>query len=141
MAPFRASISVERTVTGSLEPIDIHGNWVVNDVRLQPGTTTMGITKDTSKFKIRNQGHGHVLQKTAKVDWNGNGTVTIKLGVVRAQRFRNANFVLGADVKLDGARYRLLLGSDDSGSTLKIQLDPASTAPIAGGSGAAGRGV
>jgi len=141
MTSFRASITVQKTETGSLEPIDIHGNWIVNDVKLQQGTTTMGITKDTSKFKIKNQGRGHVLEKTAMVDWNGNGSVTIKLGVLRAQRFVQGNFVLGADVKLDGVKYRLLLGSDDSGTTLKVMLDSDLTNPIAGGSGAAGRGT
>jgi len=136
------TISVNKTVQGRLEPIDIYGNWIVTAVKLDPGTATIGIDAQTpSKLSIRSQSGKHVLKKKAGVRWNGSSSSAIKLHTTRKQIYRNNNMVLVGTITLDGVEYKLALGSDDSGSTLKMELAPVryqTTTP--GGSGSAGRG-
>lgn len=120
-----------------VEPVDIYGNWTVKKITLEEGASPIGIEADKSRFKIVN---GHVLRKkhnTKDVRWNG-GDLEIQLGEITDFR-RNAGFVLGATILLDNVEHELLLGSEDHGVTLKVQVRKMSVGANPGGSGSAGR--
>jgi hypothetical protein len=139
MARFKSPINVKQTIQGSLEPIDIYGNWIVTEAPTTPPNP--GIAPQISKFSIRRVGDSHVLKKTGDgVAWNGSDR-TIKLHTTSDQKLVQNNTVLVATIELeDGTSCKLALGSVDSGNTLLIDLFPAVEGVIAGGSGSAGRG-
>ena len=131
--------------TNVLEPLDIYGNWVVDGIQLQPPATTMGVDVAKSKFKItqKKNGTGHVLEKKGDkkdIRWDGHKK-KIKLTKLPSNHPDfGQNYILRAKITLDHRKYELELGSDDSGSTLKIQLVGEDLRNEPGGTGTAGRG-
>jgi hypothetical protein len=137
------TVTVQATVQGSLNPFDLHGSWVVKKVKLHKPTKTIGVTVRKSKFIISSDSAGNFLEKTTNVAWNPSGPNRIALTEPPpTDPDRNQNLVLKGKVVLDGHTFELAVGSDDCGTTLKIQLLPFDMSrPEPGGSGSAGRGI
>lgn len=140
-----AKTQAKRKATVKVEPVDIYGNWKIKSVKLQPPTTSVGIKVGKSRFKIRNKGDRHVLQKkTIKKDVRWNGTseeIVLEEIDPKDNLFKNTPFILRATVKLpDDEDYELTLGSKDSGVTLAMSFAPVGLGAQPGGTASAGRG-
>jgi hypothetical protein len=123
------------------KPVEIYGNWKVKSVTLEPPTPTIGIEENKSKFEIKDKGTKHVLKKKgniADVRWDGDKS-EIELTDVPTNHVGFGDYKLMAMIKLDGNDYELLLGSEDSGDELLIQLTSVEPEGQPGGSGSAGR--
>ena len=125
-----------------LEPIDIYGNWTVKSLKVSHKAKN-GLQVRKSKFKIRNNGSGHVFEKKQYVDWNGNANEIPLVEIASSDPDYAAGLRLKAKVEIEGGCYAVRFGSDSSGRTLRFYikevLDDACV-PNQGTWGTAGRG-
>ena len=105
-----------------LEPIDIYGNWTVKTLKVSH-KAKHGLKVRKSKFKIRNNGSGHVFVKKQFVDWNGNATeIPLEEITSHDEGDYAAGLRLKAKVKIEGGCYAVRFGSDSSGRTLRFYI-------------------
>jgi hypothetical protein len=140
------TVTLYRTVQGTLTPFQIHAPWVVRNIKRQKGTTTIGLKVGKSKFDIDfdAQTTTHFLRKKAEVPWTQRGSPANRIDLqplAAGDPDLNQNMILKATIQLGGQDFELKLGSDYSGATLKIQLQSVVNQEMGGGgTGTAGRG-